>query len=82
VCGRVYVRCPSLCPIYRLLQQRAAGLLLQPGGQQTSIDGCMAGAQKQRAAAKTNTVKFTATEAEHRPVKIVVNSFKLVKLVV
>jgi len=34
------------------------------------------------AAAKTNTVKFTATEAEHRPVKIVVNSFKLVKLVV
>jgi len=41
----VFVRLP-VCPSYRLLQQRAAGLLLWIAGQEISIDCFTAGAQQ------------------------------------
>jgi len=56
----VSVRLP-VCPSYRLLQQRAAGLLLWIGGQEISIDCFTAGAQQQwRTAARRSAAKASS----------------------
>ena len=56
----VSVRLP-VCPSYRLLQQRAANLLLWIAGQEISIDCCTAGAQQQwRTAARRSAAKASS----------------------
>jgi len=56
---------PSVCPVYRPLQQRAAaGLPLSAGGQEISTDCCRvpssSGAAARRLAANAGSVTLTA----------------------
>ena len=63
-CGRVYVTvrclsvCPSVCPIYRPLQQRAAGLLLW-ALQAGDIDRLLHGASAAAGAAASRSISAT-----------------------
>ena len=57
----VKVRCrvrPSVCPYIRPLHAAATGLLLSAGGQEISIDCCLAGTQQHGAQQQVRAVRY------------------------